>query len=204
LETELIIQNAYKIGLFQIKEEITQLVNFLKTKNINNVIEIGTKLGGTLYIWHQISSGHIFSIDLQGGEYGGWLLNKHPYLGNILAKRNKYFSKNYSITHHQINGDSHSPLTKEKLLRIIQNKKVDLLFMDGDHTYNGIKQDLIDYQQFVNNGGFVVFHDINDSEHHRSINVGVYKLWNELTGEKYEFNIHSYWGGIGIWRKQSD
>lgn len=40
-------------------------------------------------------------------------------------------------------------------------KKIDLLFVDGDHTHAGVTRDLI-YTRHVKSGGYVVFHDCYD------------------------------------------
>ena len=47
-------------------------------------------------------------------------------------------------------------------------------------------------------GGWIAFHDINDTNHHREINVYVGKLWGELVGNKKEFNANKHWAGIGV------
>ena len=70
--------------------------------------------------------------------------------------------------------------------------------IDGDHTYEGVKQDYEMYRHLVKDGGWIAFHDVNDTEHHRKRNVYVGKLWDELKGEKIEFNEKTHWAGIGI------
>ena len=47
-------------------------------------------------------------------------------------------------------------------------------------------------------GGYIAFHDINDSDFHRSQNVGVARLWGELPGRKIEFNAGLHLAGIGL------
>jgi predicted O-methyltransferase YrrM len=39
------------------------------------------------------------------------------------------------------------------------NKKIDFLFIDGDHSYEGCLQDWEDWSKYVPVGGIVVFHD---------------------------------------------
>jgi hypothetical protein len=37
--------------------------------------------------------------------------------------------------------------------------KMDLLFIDADHSYSGVKNDTVNFINFVNLGGYVMFHD---------------------------------------------
>jgi predicted O-methyltransferase YrrM len=44
------------------------------------------------------------------------------------------------------------------------DKKVDFLFIDGDHSYEGVKSDVEDWFPKLNNGAIVIFHDIGWAE----------------------------------------
>lgn len=44
------------------------------------------------------------------------------------------------------------------------HKKIDLLFIDGDHSYNGVRKDLDSWLPMVKDGGIVVFHDYGWAE----------------------------------------
>lgn len=194
---EKIVKDAFKVGMAQETAEITQFTEWLVNQNINNFIEIGCKLGGTFQILCELSKGKKISIDLPGGVHGGWMTYNHPYLGDIYKIRNTYFINKYENVH-MVTGDSHKTETLNDVKSILNNEKVDLLFIDGDHTYEGVKQDYLLYKELVNIGGYIVFHDINDTQHHRDRNVFVGKLWNTLEGDKIEFNINKHWAGIGV------
>lgn len=43
------------------------------------------------------------------------------------------------------------------------NKKIDVLFIDGDHTYEGCKADIEKYAPFVKPGGCILFHDCDET-----------------------------------------
>ncbi|MAW26219.1 MAG: hypothetical protein CMQ84_09590 [Gammaproteobacteria bacterium] len=78
-----------------------------------------------------------------------------------------------------IEGDSHSPEVLRQLDEYLgTEKKVDFLFIDGDHTYQGVKRDFLMYKRFVNTGGFVAFHDIIQRDDYPGIEV--WKFWDEL------------------------
>jgi hypothetical protein len=87
----------------------------------------------------------------------------------------------------------------EDVNNIIGDIQLDFLFIDGDHTYEGVKQDYEMYKHLVKPGGWIGFHDIKDTEFHRNANCRVDILWNELEGEKKEFiDNSSAYGGIGF------
>jgi cephalosporin hydroxylase len=190
-------KECLKLGIFQVKEEFLELLNFLNTQSLNNVMEIGSKYGGSFYAFCKLSTGKRISLDLTGGIHGGWALNHHPYLGDVFAKRNEWFLKTFSNTH-MVEGDSHKQETVSKIEDILEKDLLDFLMIDGDHTYEGVKQDYYMYKHLVRPGGWIGFHDINDTKHHRELNVHVAKLWNELKGNKKEFNHNKHWAGIGI------
>jgi predicted O-methyltransferase YrrM len=59
-----------------------------------------------------------------------------------------------------IQGDSHDKETLKK----VSDRKYDLLFIDGDHSFEGVKKDFEMYSPLVRKGGLVAFHDIFSEE----------------------------------------
>lgn len=193
-----IINNGYSLGMAQIREEITGLAYFLQGKDINNFLEIGTKMAGTFSVLSALSrSGVHISVDMVSDTWGGWFLKEHPYLGKTLEKRNIYIQQ--KLLGKTVMGNSHSPATYDRVVDILgKDERLDLLFIDGDHSYEGVKRDYYEYKSLVRVGGYIIFHDINDTEHHRNAGVHVGRFWNELEGDKIEFNSHAHWAGIGV------
>lgn len=191
MDLEKIIENAYELYMPQLKDEIKDLASFVQKQKPSVIVEIGTKYGGTFMIWNEISDGLKISIDLTDGIHGG-------VSHDDVVNRDNFFKKKYGENCVFINGNSHDISTYEKLLGILNGKKIDFLFIDGDHTYEGVKSDFNMYNTLVKKGGHIAFHDINDSENHRKRNVYVCQLWQELNYDKIEFNSNEDWGGIGI------
>jgi len=50
---------------------------------------------------------------------------------------------------------------------IIWEKEIDVLFIDGDHSYEGVKADYERYEPFVKEGGLILFHDV--LWHHKGV-----------------------------------
>jgi predicted O-methyltransferase YrrM len=55
---------------------------------------------------------------------------------------------------------------------------IDYLFIDGDHTYAGVKQDFEMYSPLVRRGGLVAFHDI--CVHTSQEQCEVDRFWREI------------------------
>jgi predicted O-methyltransferase YrrM len=67
---------------------------------------------------------------------------------------------------------------------ILKGKKVDFLFIDGDHTYKGVKRDFEMYSPLVKEGSIIAFHDI--AVHPPETGCEVSKFWNEIK-EMYDY-----------------
>ena len=59
-----------------------------------------------------------------------------------------------------VQGDSHDPSTHARVIEALGGREVDLLFVDGDHTFAGVSLDFADYGPLVREGGTIAFHDI--------------------------------------------
>lgn len=186
-----------RVSLNQFKEEFRGLADYVKSKKPRVIVEIGTKKGGSFFIWARyIKPKHLISIDLPGGIHGGGFpKQKIPFLKFFLSD-----VPNSKVS--VLLGDSHKNETLLALEKLLNNEKIDFLFIDGDHTYEGVKSDFDMYKSLMNKGGIVAFHDIVDTDYHHNLNCYVDKLWNELKQE-YSFkefiqdkNQHKY--GIGI------
>lgn len=79
-----------------------------------------------------------------------------------------------------------------------KDDSIDLLHIDGLHTYSAVKHDFDSWYGKVNKKGIILFHDINV----KTGDFGVYKLWQELKDNvKIEF-YHS--NGLGILFKDQE
>ena len=86
-----------------------------------------------------------------------------------------------------IQGNSYFDNTEEQFKNVV-NEELDLLFIDGDHTYDGVKNDFERYSKYVKRGGFIIF----DDYHHEIIKKYCDKLF--LNNESYEiiYKFKSY------------
>jgi predicted O-methyltransferase YrrM len=138
----------------QVIDELAQLLDDVKSVHPQTVLEIGTHRGGTLYLWTRLAQPNatLISIDLPGGKFGG---GYSPFRIPIYKK----FAR-ASQQIHLLRADSHAATTLEKTKRLFAGRRIDFLFIDGDHTYEGVKNDYQMYSPLVRSGGLIVFHDI--------------------------------------------
>lgn len=64
--------------------------------------------------------------------------------------------------------------TDQKAIKKLKNKRIGMIFLDGDHTYDGVKNDLETWLPKLSKGAIVAFHDYNHLVH-----TGVKKCVNE-------------------------
>ncbi len=140
-------------GNGSIKQNINEIIEFILwcvDKNIKSYAEIGVFAGWTCYL-----------------------------MNNMLKKMNKEFQKTYAIdigTKMTFRGlreyQQHNDLTYLNAYSTdVPDLNVDLCFIDGDHSYEGV---LSDYNHFKNSSKIIAFHDINRKD------FGVGKLFNEI------------------------
>jgi len=177
----------------QIPSEIKQLAKEVKQLSPRILMEIGTAKGGTLYIWSRYleSCLRIISIDLPEGLFGGGFpQTKIKFFELFAPYKELYF----------LRGDSHSMEIASRVSQILKNDKVDFLFIDGDHTYEGVKRDFEMYSKLVRPGGIIAFHDI--VYHPHVPNCKVNKFWNEIrrkyTSKEIIASENQEWAGIGV------
>lgn len=152
--------------------EIESLYERVYALQPRRVLEIGTARGGTLYLWTQAATpdAQLISVDLPGGEFGG------AYPPCRVPFYQQFARSKQSL--HLLRADSHAPATRAQVAELLHGQPFDFAFIDGDHTYEGVKQDFEMYGALVRPGGLVAFHDILPRPDMPSIQVD--RFWNEL------------------------
>jgi predicted O-methyltransferase YrrM len=158
----------------QIRSEILGLLDEVHKLKPRRMLEVGTANGGTLFLLSQVahSEASIVSVDLPGGKFGeGYAWWRVP-----LYRR---FARNKQ-TIHLLRGDSHSLEMLERVRKTLGNQPLDFAFIDGDHFYNGVKNDFEFYGRLVRQGGLVAFHDIAEPIDPA---IQVDRFWKEVKHE---------------------
>lgn len=122
----------------QDKTEMWELCQRLAKLNPQKGLEIGNACGGTTFFWQALAP-LVVSIDLEpvGSTDGEFSPDRTKDVTFIL-------------------GDSHA---QETLRQAEEFAPYDFLFIDGDHTREGVRLDYEMYSPLVRKGGIVAFHD---------------------------------------------
>jgi predicted O-methyltransferase YrrM len=176
----------------QIREEIIQLLRLVEVMRPKNVLEIGTSKGGTLFLFTHVSDleANIISVDLPDtSRCPEW---KTPFFESFAKEHQRIYL---------IKRDSHNPETVHDVKKIIGDTGIDFCFIDGDHSYDGVKKDFEIYSPLMAKDGIIAFHDI--VKHPNQKEVKVDKFWEEIKSNQYRYSeFVTDWNqnekGIGI------
>jgi len=175
----------------QMPQELLSLIDFMNENKVQKYLEIGARHGDTFYeICCSVDLQTAIAVDLAGGLWG-----KHS---SKQALQNAVKAVKNEINAHAYFMDSQAPETAEMLLR--EYGEFDLIFIDGDHTLEGVTKDWQNYRHMAR---FVAFHDIvgtgqREKVHGREVEVPI--LWNELKSKykHHEFIAPESKMGIGV------
>jgi predicted O-methyltransferase YrrM len=167
----------------QNRRELTRFLENVAPRKPKVVVEIGTARGGVFYALAQVAhdKATLVSIDLPGGSNCGGQTENERKVFSCFGKREQ------SI--HFLPGNSQHITTKRSLKQILGKKKVDLLFIDGDHSYGGVASDLRMYREFLSKDALVVFHDICVTSKEFGPGNEVGEIWAELKKHFYTYEI---------------
>ena len=172
----------------QNREELGKMLALVKGKS--SVLEVGSNFGGTFkrMAAELAPKSRMVSVDYPFDD-------TPPDLNPVGTL--KFNCKRIADTYgHQVElflADSHDPETVERVKAL---GPYDFVFIDGDHSYEGVKADWTNYGPM---GKVVGFHDIAGPVE------GCVKFWNELKASQL-FNVEEFIApdsgmGIGIVHK---
>jgi predicted O-methyltransferase YrrM len=160
-----------RLKLTQAVNEIVWLLDIVQQERPRRVLEIGTGPGATLFLWSRAATPDalLITVDLCPlGAFG-------RYSATALLWRS--FARAEQRIEVLFGQDSHAPRTVKTVELLLSGEPVDFLFIDGDHSYDGVRRDYEMYAPLVRPGGLVAFHDVAPRF---SAGTGVPRFWDEL------------------------
>ncbi len=157
------------IGEFRALQRLSELagaLEVLERLRPRVVLEIGSHLGGTLYAWSTVATRDalIVTVDI-------------PFEGSPGLQTPKRLVRDAQRIEH-VTGDSHAESTLAEVKHVLAGAGVDFLFIDGDHTLDGVTNDLNMYGPLVRDGGIIGFHDVIRKS--GAADDQVWRLWDRL------------------------
>lgn len=139
---------------WQVDWEICELLDGVRHLRPRVILEIGTARGGTLFMLTRVAAADalLVSIDLPCGNFGGGF----PRWRAPLYRRFALPGQRIEL----LRGDSQDLSMVERVRKLLNGRSIDFLFIDGDHSYDGVKRDNERFVCLVREGGLVALHDI--------------------------------------------
>jgi Methyltransferase domain len=118
--------------------ELAEILAAVQQTKPQRLLEIGVGEGGTLWAWAQLGIPQVLAVTepVPGPE---WV---HHHGADLLF------------------ADSHTPEARQWVTERLGKHWLDVLFIDGDHSYEGVRADWEDYSPLVRPAGLVIIHDI--------------------------------------------
>jgi len=156
--------------------ELNPFLEFvIKETDCKNALEIGGANGGLTYILSRLFD-KVVTIDII---------------------HNVWYEEDNII---RLTANSHN-LSSQYLEKVVEFSPYDLIFIDGDHSYEGVKQDFLLFKPLLKKSGVIALHDIKNGTVQNQNNCFVWKFIQEK--EHFQdfdsyiiFNEYTYeWGG---------
>jgi hypothetical protein len=153
-------------------------------------VELGTHYGESYFGFCQSVAEHncpcvCYAVDTWLGEEQSGFYDESVY-----SEVNAYNQTNYSRFSYLLR------TTFDEATKSFADDSIDILHIDGLHTYDAVSHDFYNWLPKVRGGGIVLLHDIVA----RHGNFGVWKLWEELAPLGHCFLFTHSWG-LGVFRK---
>ena len=163
-------------------EGLLDLIKELGDNSNKTMIEIGSFVGESTVLFAQ-SFKEVIAIDpfLEGYD------DKDPtsYLFEFDNVYQTYLDRITVYSNIQTIVDTSDNAVKE-----LVGKQFDFVYIDGLHTYEGVKTDIINYLPLVKTGGVIGGHDYTKQIPHL---VGVYNAVNEIFGHPDKVFADNSW-----------
>jgi hypothetical protein len=160
------------------------LIDALRPKTF---VELGTHTGNSFFAFCQAAAAYqptmqLTAIDTwQGDEHAG------RYDNSVYEDVRRYCDATYPTTAKLLR-DTFANARAE-----FEAGSIDVLHIDGLHTYEAVKDDFMTWQDTVSACGVVLFHDTAIRDH----GFGVWRLWAELA-KRYPAFEFAHGNGLGV------
>lgn len=171
-KSDISVKESAWIGHFYFAIDLVRLLS------PNVIVELGVDWGFSMLSFAYPKIGDVYGIDWFQGDQCAGIRNTKEYLDTLTSE----IKSKYGVSVNVIQGDFTEVSNS-------WNKEIDILHIDGDHSYESVSRDFTNWSKFVGQNGVVLFHDVEEFE---SVNV----FFSSLGGYKL---IRNGSCGLGIW-----
>jgi cephalosporin hydroxylase len=141
------VETSDRFRPLQKLSEIRRFLEIVRDLKPQTICEIGAAQGGSLCLFSRVAAhdARLLSIDI----------NFSPLQRAIFPE---LIRRGQNVT--CLMADSHNPETLVQVHKWLGDRLIDVLFIDGDHTYAGVASDFEMFSPLVRPGGIIGFHDI--------------------------------------------
>lgn len=183
--------HAKKTGgmkLQQVPEEYAELLLVLKNYGSESYLALGVGNGGSFAMecfFMKETLKKAFEVD--NLAYGSLIGQNEIEVLSFIENVRPFVSDKCNLRFYK-------ETTDEYFSHVVEDLKFDVIFIDADHSYEGVKKDYDNSLRHINDGGLIIFHDINSDAC-----PGIKRIWADVkkNNKHWEF-IHSNTCGIGI------
>ena len=159
---------AGNLEVQQIPEEYLQLLMFFKNTPIKTYLELGVANGGSFFtnsIFLQKTAETIHCVDSIAYANAPHVMQTEAKIISKVNKLKEFFPNKQFEFFNSTTDNFYKTNTQ----------MYDCIFIDADHSYEGVRSDYDNSLKFLNNNGYLIFHDISN------VNTGVAACWDEVS-----------------------
>jgi hypothetical protein len=171
---------------------VSYMINLLRKLDGKVYMEIGCAQLGTFEKFRIILPDDGLAIGLDGRSYDNWDEYK-DYVKTLPGCQNVHISK----------AGLHHKLAVPWVKKILKDRMIDFLLIDGDHNIEPTELDYVDFSPFVRSGGIIAFHDLDFGAYNRGerFGQGAAAMLSKLKSQGYSIGYIPGVIGMGYIRK---
>jgi hypothetical protein len=140
--------------------ELNNMCDFIKSNGniVTNIVEIGAFQGESTTIFSKnFPNSNIFAVDFWINNYDDREVNINSY--NMIDVEN-----NFNILTKYYPNIIKIKMLSSEFSNIISDNSIDFIYIDGDHSYNGVNSDIMSWKNKIKPNGFIGGHDYNEKQ----------------------------------------
>lgn len=158
----------------------TVLLGVSKLMQPKSYMEIGVRRGRSMaMVVSQVPDCHVVGFDLWIQNYAGMENTGEAFVKSELGRIGHQGKADF------VTGDS--KITIPQFFKEQPDVFFDLITVDGDHSVEGARSDLLSVIPRLKVGGVLVFDDTANQSH-----AGLAKLWHAVVGRNPQFAVHTF------------